>query len=506
MMKRHVCGMICVVILIGSVFGCAFAAQSETADSVRITINAPSDVENVIAPRRHFKVSGELEGAIPDDAVMRVSVIDKTGNEVRFVYADEKGTDSLSRETYKGAFHVFSDVPFEDIAYTAPEFVVDDVRFPEASFHDATIKCVYTDETFYALITSATDTAHGLYEDDHFHLTDQNGSPYDALPEGEYSVRVTLKTADGILIGEAEKDFVIGRTNGTVIHEITNSAVISKGGKDILFGWAVENNFTVLTDLLPGFIGEHYAMSALPMSVGSETAEYLQGPIKVLLYNNTETSTSYSLEIAKYLMLKHNTQNPDIAEYFVFDIGEPLIGDVKANIISLEDEKIHITRVDTVSQEAEDGIWIMTEEQLIDSDLDASDGWTVKAGERFAVAGAVQPFQLRDEEITENPDIYGYYDYANGPAELIYTFTSKEAPQSVVIYTEKMGVDRRADGDAPQGVDSVYEFYNVFDTDLPGNGTDYTIHIQLLDRNGTAIAGWQTEFDLHVIRDENRLL
>ena len=96
-MKRRVCMTICAVILIGSVFGCAFAAQSETVDRVRITINAPSDVENVIAPRRHFKVSGELEGAIPDDAVMRVSVMDKTGKEVRFVHTDEKGTDSLSR-------------------------------------------------------------------------------------------------------------------------------------------------------------------------------------------------------------------------------------------------------------------------------------------------------------------------------------------------------------------------------------------------------------------------
>ena len=492
---------ICAVILIGSVFGCAFAAQSETVDRVRITINAPSDVENVIAPRRHFKVSGELEGAIPDDAVMRVSVIDKTGNEVRFVYADEKGTDSLSRETYKGAFHVFSDVPFEDIAYTAPEFVVDDVRFPEASFHDATIKCVYTDETFYALITSATDTAHGLYEDDHFHLTDQNGSPYDALPEGDYLVRVTLNTADGKLIGEAEKNFVIGKTNGTIIHEITDPTVISKGGKDILFDWAVENNFTVLTDLLPGFFGELYAMSALPMSVECETAEYIEGPIKVLLYNNTEDSASCFLEIAKYLMLKHNTQNPDIAEYYVFDIGEPMIGDVKANIISLEDEKIHITRVDTVSKEAEDGIWIETEEQLIDSDMDSSDGWSVKAGGRFAVAGVVQPFQLEDGEITENPDIYGYYDYANGPAELIYTFTSKEVPQSVVTCVEKMGVNRRADRNAAQDADSVYEFYNVFDTDLLGNGTDYTVNVRLLDRKGTEIAGWRTGFDIHVIRD-----
>ena len=60
--------------------------------------------------------------------------------------------------------------------------------------------------------------------------------------------------------------------------------------------------------------------------------------------HSKETSTSFSLEIAKYLMLEHDTQNTDIAEYYVFDIGELMIGDVKANIISLEDYKVRIVK------------------------------------------------------------------------------------------------------------------------------------------------------------------
>ena len=70
-----------------------------------------------------------------------------------------------------------------------------------------------------------------------------------------------------------------------------------------------------------------------------------------------------------------------------------------------------------------------------------------------------------------------------------------------MTFVEEMGVTRRADRNAAQDADSVYEFYNVFDTDLLGSGTDYTVNVRLLDRKGMEIAGWRTGFDIHVIRD-----
>ena len=479
----------------------AAAENAEEANPVRITISAPSETEHVIAPRRHFKVSGHLEGDIPDDAFMRVRILDKEGNEVRYAETGKKGTGQVCLNAYTGAFTVFSDEDtFEEIAYTAPEFVVRDVNSPELSIHDATIKCIYTDECFYALIVSASDIAHGLAEDDQFRLTDQNGQPYDALPEGAYSVNVSLTSSDGMLLGTATKAFEIGRTEGTVIHEITSSNAIAKGGMALLTDWAAKEHFTLLTDLLPGFFGEHYQMSAMPMSVGAETAEYLAGRIEVLLYNNTEDSTSYCLEIAKYLMLEETTEKSEIVNYYTFDLGEPSVGDVSAKIIGLDDEKIHICRVDQVDADTQSGIFVTTEEQIITSDICAADGWSVKRDGKFAVAGVVQPFQLDKDELTKHSDIYGYYIYENAPKQLIYTFVSENDPNKIITLTGNVGVERRDDVKQTAKSASVYEFYNVFEAAQLREDPAYDVSVRLIDREGTEIEGWTQEFKL-IVKD-----
>jgi hypothetical protein len=84
---------------------------------------------------------------------------------------------------------------------------------------------------------------------------------------------------------------------------------------DLLAAWAADENLMILGDLLPGFFGTEYQMSTMPMSVSSETAEYLPGEIDMLVYGNKTTSTSYELEVAKYLQLEHNVESPNIAKY-----------------------------------------------------------------------------------------------------------------------------------------------------------------------------------------------
>ena len=165
---------------------------------VKVIITAPSEVGLVIAPGRHFKVSGTLEGDVPGDATMKVALLDADGREVRFAATNAKGTDRVDTSWYNGEITELTDgTDFTEIAYTAPELVVADVNAPEASAHDATVKCVYTDNSFSALITSATDPAHGLFVDDGYGLVDHDRNPYDALPEGAYSIVTTLMDKDG---------------------------------------------------------------------------------------------------------------------------------------------------------------------------------------------------------------------------------------------------------------------------------------------------------------------
>lgn len=472
------------------------SSRTGTRDGVSIEITAPSGGELVIAPGRHFKVSGKFTGSIPDDAVVRVSLLDESGNEIRYAQADRKGTGSVVPSCIGGdIIELIGGYDFEDLAFTAPELVVADPDDPGASAHDATVKCVYTDETFYALIVSATDTGHGLTEDDGCGLTDHGGEPYSAFPEGRYVVRVQLFSADGEELASASEEIEIGRKSGTVIHEVTTSTAIEKGGMELLLSWAAREDLTVLGDLLPGMYGPYYQMTTLQMSVACESSEYLPGRIMMLVYGNWEMSASNGLEIAKYLQLEHNTDNPDIAEYYLFSLGEPSFAGEMSGIVKFgEDERIHICRIDRVDGAAEDGVFLTDEEQILGSDTDPSDGWTTGEG-AFAVFGVMRPYQLKDEEIVPVENMYGFYRMLNGADTLVYTFTASDG-SDVFSIRKPVGVSRIGREEEYFGP-ALYEFYSVFPAGTLKDGISYEVVVQAYDRSGAEIGGACCRFTLN---------
>ena len=473
---------------------CRNGILPETAE---IVIQTPSDIESTIAPGRHFKVSGSLSGGIPDDAILRVALLDEAGNEMRYAAADQKGTDRVIPSVVGNDITVFNeDTDFSEVAYTASELAVADKNNPYVSAHDATVKCVFTDNDFYALIVSATDPEHGLAETDGFGLVDHEGRPYDALAEGKYRIRVTLSSKGGKELASASKKIEIGRKEGTIIHEITSKTAIEKGGKDLLMEWVSDENLTILDDLLPGFFGTFYQMSFMPMSVSCETAEYLPDKIHMLVYGNMDSSTSNALEVARYLQLEYNTENPDIAKYYLFDLGEPAFAGEQAKIIAFDDdENIRVCRIDRVKEKTADGVFLTTEEQILDSDTDPSDGWEA-TDSAFAIAGVMKPYQLQDDEIVPDDDIYSYYRLLNGADSLVYTFTPADGSDPFSI-TKAVGVTRIDEPDRESNP-AVYEFYNVFpeNTLMPGNS--YEVTIQAFDKKGALIKGAVCTFTLTV--------
>ena len=480
---------------------CGSKGSSETAvsadqETVEVKIQTPSDIESTIAPGRHFKVSGSLSGEIPDDAVLRVALLDAAGNEMRYAAADQKGIDRVTVSILGDDITVFKkDTDFSEVAYTAPELVSADKDDPYESAHDATVKCVYTDHDFYALIVSATDPEHGLAEADGFELFDHDGRPYDALSEGKYQIRVTLSSRDGKELASTSREIEIGRKEGTIIHEITNKTAVRKGGKDLLLAWVSDEDLTILDDLLPGFFGTFYQMSFMPMSVSCETAEYLPGRIHMLVYANKASSTSNALEVARYLQLEHNTENPDIVKYYLFDLGEPAFAGNQARIIPFDDnENIRICRVDHVREKTADGVFLTTEEDVLDSDTDPSDGWEAPEG-TFAIAGVMKPYQLQDDEIVPDDDIYSYYRFLNGADSLVYTFTPADGSDPFSI-TKAVGVTRI---DEPDGKSNpaLYEFYNVFPENTLKAGSSYDVTVQAFDKKGAEIRGAVCTFRLN---------
>ena len=469
--------------------------EPDAPGAVTIQITAPSAEELTIAPGRHFKVAGTLTGEVPDDAVLRVSLLDATGREVRHAEARQKGTGLIVEGSVGGDMTIFAaGTAFSEVAYTAPELAVADADDPAASAHDATVKCVYTADTFYALIVSATDTAHGLAEADGYNLVDHEGNPYDALPEGTYTVRVTLTSASGQVLGSASEDMVIGRTAGTVIHEVTSSTVIRKGGLELVKAWAAKDNLTVLDDLLPGMFGIYYQMSTMPLAVSCETAEYLSGPIHMLVYGNRATSTSYALEVAKYLQLEGTVEDPSIAFYYLFSLGEPSFGGERAEIVSFDPgESMRICRVDHVDAATQDGVFLTTEAWVLGSDTDASDGWTAGDG-AFAIAGVMKPYQLAADEIVPDGSIYGYYTFLNGADTLIFTFAPADGTDAFAI-TKAVGVSRIDDPDKTARP-ALLEFYSVFSAGTLQTDMTYDVTVQAYDRNGAAIDGMACAFTL----------
>ena len=113
---------------------CSKGFPTETAvsveqETVKVIIKTPSDVESTIAPGRHFKVSGSLSGEIPDDAILRVTLLDAAGKEMRYAAADQKGTDRVLPSVIGDDITVFNkDTDFSEVAYTAPELVVADKK------------------------------------------------------------------------------------------------------------------------------------------------------------------------------------------------------------------------------------------------------------------------------------------------------------------------------------------------------------------------------------------
>ena len=478
---------------------CSRGASSETAvaveqETVKVSIKTPSDVESTIAPGRHFKVSGSLSGGIPDDAILRVALLDAAGNELRYAAADQKGTDRVVPSVIGDDITVLKkDTDFSEVAYTAPELAVADKNDPYESAHDATVKCVYTDDDFYALIVSATDPEHGLAEADGFELVDHEGRPYDALSEGKYRLRVTLSSPNGKELASASREIEIGRTEGTIIHEITSKTAIEKGGKELLIAWVTDEDLTILDDLLPGFFGTFYQMTFMPMSVSCETAEYLPDKIHMLVYGNRASSTSNALEVARYLQLEHNVENPDIAKYYLFDLGEPAFAGEQARIIAFDDnENMRICRIDRVKENTSDGVFLTTEEQVLDSDTDPSDGWEATES-AFAIAGVMKPYQLQDDEIVPD-DLYSHYRLLNGADTLVYTFTPADGSDPFSI-TKSVGVTRIDEPDG-KSTPALYEFYNVFPENTLVAGNSYNVTIQAFDKKGAEIRGAVCTFTL----------
>ena len=157
-----------------------------------------------------LKITGVIkgEGIIPEDATLRVSVLDENGTELRFAESTGKNEGRIDR--FCDAFFYYADdTDPERLAVQASEFPCLIVDGFEHSLQNANIKCWFSDDRFNAFILYVTDAAYGLLIDDGIGYTDAEGNAYAALPDGQYTATAVLKGGKGRTLASTEKDYFI---------------------------------------------------------------------------------------------------------------------------------------------------------------------------------------------------------------------------------------------------------------------------------------------------------
>lgn len=445
----------------------------------QLQVSITSQDESV-ALGRHFKVICSLKGEVPDDAIVRVSLIDPDGEEIRFAQASEKGTGNVHEEMYTGIWfdRRGGAVDFNTIKDTAPELVAYEEN-PD-SFTDSTIKCIYTDANIYALIVSGTDKEHGLVQNDSIGYLDENGNAYDAFPEGKYSLKVSVASKNGEFLAEDEKQFWVRQSKGTAIYRMIGTDTFA--GIKKFFN---EKDIQCLRELLPGAYGRADIMSA-SLAASCEEAEYLSGEIATLIYANIPSSVSSIFEIPCYLYKTGYIDDTERSSFYYYSMGEPWFDGAESDITKFEDEETMVVyRSDIVRETCKDGIYYTDGSKCLSSDTNESDGFSVTAGKHFALTGALKPFRLMDSEmeLVEGDGIFSIYKPLNTYSIIRYTFVLNEDDSKEIVIEKPCGLNRFDENGKGTDV-GMFEFYNVFDKDLLSKGETYSLTIEGIDAKG----------------------
>ena len=483
--------IIVTLLLVAILTSCGTTRPDDSDKDLRIIIDFPSDGQGqLIAPERNFKVIATVEGGtIPDDAIVRVSFLDSNGKEVRYTQSSRKGIGNVDHSWMTDSELAYRypdrDTKFEEVAYLAPELVVRDINDPMGTCNDATVKCIYMDNSITALITSATDLKYMNDSKGLFHFTDADGKALTSLPEGQYTLRITISDKDAKVLALTDKPIRIEIPVGIIIFRFGMNEVMSLAMK-----YADENSLKYLTDPLPGIYGLEFEAADVAPGFQAEMAEYLTSPTYIVNYDINQTSVSFR----EITFMCQTFGRTDSARVLCMDIGEADVAGNKGKLVEIPNEApIHIYRCDVVSGDAADQNYDTSGKQTESTDVVIADGFKVEAGKPFAISGAIRPYQLPEDEIIINTDNPMMSQMTNGISEIEYTFTTEN---TLLRRTKPAGLARSEKGDFSNI--SVMEFYNVFDANLLEKGKSYEVDIRAIDKKGNPVAGYTASFRIDV--------
>ncbi len=451
----------------------------------KLTISNPADSTSFIDYGRHFMVSGEIihDEEIPEDAVLSVSLFDGGGRRIRYVEQIHKNDRNVYLDQPGMVFYPegMDGDRTELLKYGFPELQVKDPDHPEESLRDATIKAYYSDTAYKAVIVSATDTRHGAFLDDGINYLNEEGNPYDALPEGDYRICVRL-THDSKTLAEIFRPIRIAVKEKAIICRFNPPA-----HKQAMVEFSRMKGLDITTDTLPGYLEPYlgtwfYHMGYLKMFRANDVAFYQKADVTFFIYLFDPDSTSYKTELP-YLRAHRDIEDPEHFVYYHYDIGEAYLRNCgrKAEAVPFDaDEFLYTCRIDRVKEDCRENVYHLDESQVILSIVDLDDA-TVHVGDRIAIMNVLRPMNIASEYLVLKED--NTYDTENEADTLRYEFVMEDR---TIVFDRKLMMKRI--GDYPLA-ESVFEAYNVFLISEEMRDRDIAVSISVYDRNGSLCKG-----------------
>ncbi len=450
---------------------------------VGIEIRYPSGDPGFVEYRRSFAVEGgfSLSGELPQDASLCVRLLDAAGRELRRVGSSRPRAAALLYHPALTAYPEEMDPGRARLAdFGFPPLVVEDPARPEESLRRGSIKCFFSQEGFKAIVISASDRAHGAAADDGMGFLQDDGSPYELLPEADYRICVTLSRG-GEILGSAEKAIRIGRRKDQIICRFNPTA-----HKERMLRWCGERGLAIISDPLPGYLDPYlgvwlYHMGLLPMYRANDLALFETARVHMFVYLTDEHSTSYETELG-YLQSRGAVGDPARFTAYHYDIGEAAVGagtprERAGRILEFPPgEYAAFCRADLCAPGAEEGRFSVEESGVLESFTDL-DALTLPAGADVAFMGVLKPWQMDPADFRLLPE--NVYEMGNAPALLRYTLTDGA---ETILFERRPGLERLEGGRSLGG--SVFEFYNIIRLREDWAGRSFRLRLQCFDRKG----------------------
>ena len=450
-----------------------------------LTVTFPSAAQTTICQGRDFYVIGRIDTDIhvPDRAKMELRLTDASGTVYRDVSADVK-------DNRQGLY-----VDYDQISYSGdreelrgaciPDLVYDPAQ-PE-TFTYTWNKCYYTDDRYAAVIHG------GTYSRDTSPY-DQNGKKLEPLPEGGYTLSIEL-TDGQQLLASATQQLVIGDLKDKVLSRFSPDDHMAR-----VQAYAGERGYTLFLDPFPGYWntsmflpdwGMDYELEIPAKWALADREEYHGGRVHFFIYNVTENSTSYSVEIGQ-MELDQALDDPARLECLYYDIGEPFLPNTGTDgtfTPFAQNAPVVFTRVDRDIPGSRDNYLDLAVLPDTQSDLDLSDGVIASPGQQLSLYGVCKPIQSlgithHDNETFDLPNrvyLIDYYLDYGGHWDTI---------------EKEIGLTRRSSPDNTST--SILEFKHDLLITEDMKGQDVKVHYTVRDAYGNMLVLMKTAFLIHV--------